>query len=87
MEMPAGTLTFDELYEHYKREGFYGITHFERVKAKILAHREPEYPTGTVVRDERGMHYFLTADRRWLMFGSNTRYDYDSPKRPLKVVS
>lgn len=53
----------------------------------VMAHREPGYPDGTVVKDAKDDWWFRTAFGKWEAFGVSGSVAHDVPARPLKVVS
>jgi hypothetical protein len=50
----------------------------------VLAHREPQYPSGTVWKDTAGIVWERLPDGMWLKMGAEGRYSYNSPERPLR---
>jgi hypothetical protein len=57
----------------------------------IFAHREPEFPEGTVIKDADGKfwrrHYKFTAHPTWEAFGLASIFEDTVPCRPLEIVS
>ena len=59
----------------------------DRLAADIHAHREPDYPEGTVVQDADGKKWLRTGVRSWkLQIWSGRVYDNSEPRRPLAVI-
>lgn len=84
-EIYAGsdTIVVRELSAALKRLKLY--TSLEEIMADIIAHREPEYPEGTVVQDVDGK-FWQRKGSGWAGFGSSTSF-LGVPPRPLKVIS
>lgn len=57
-----------------------------RLFKDIIAHREPEWHIGDVVRDADGMVWQRRDASRWLKPGSNGLWLHETPKRPLKKL-
>jgi hypothetical protein len=50
----------------------------------VMEHREPEYPAGTVWQDANGIPWQRLPDGMWLKMGSDGKYSYSAPRRPLE---
>lgn len=82
----SDTLCVRELSAALKRLRLYTSLH--EIMADVVSHREPEYPEGTVVRDNDGKGQWLRREGDlWVVFGRESRFTDEYPVKPLKVIS
>jgi hypothetical protein len=84
-------ITQKELAESFRRTGLISDEMYsslaERYFKDIIAHREPKWHTGDVVRDAEGVVWECQVGQQsWIKLGSASRFLFDVPRRPLKKL-
>lgn len=80
------TVTRDELNEAIKRLGYTAEVHADKLVRDVLAHREPEWKEGDVVRDAGGTYYCRSITGLWNRFGRPLGFEPGVPVRPLTRI-
>jgi hypothetical protein len=77
-------ITKNELNAALNRIGYTSDLHGDGIFADIMAHREPEWHAGDVVKDNNDVIWTRRSDTRWNTPGSTVNHSDSALKRPLK---
>ena len=78
------TFTREELIAAFNRA--WAPLSAELIVDDIIAHREPEWEPGDVVKSAGNTYFRRTVDSRWQRFGSDIKWAHSTPTRPLTLV-
>lgn len=78
-------ITEQELEAALRRMGYTSDMHAWKIIDNVIAHREPRWEIGDVVRDREGDVYVYLG-HNWNRCGSAISHSFETPRRPLKIL-